>query len=75
MHDVFDSVGFAAAIEVGWNVRRDADRYIGMVSRVVAAGAGGAYVNCRVQATGVVECAFLGPLASGSVPFNFNRSN
>jgi myo-inositol-1(or 4)-monophosphatase len=30
----------AATIEVGWNVRWDAEKYIGLVSRVVAAGSG-----------------------------------
>ncbi len=44
-------------------------------AQLVAAGAGGAYVNCRVQATGSVECAFLGALAGGAVNFNFYRSN
>jgi hypothetical protein len=44
-------------------------------AQLVAAGAGGAFVNCRVQAVGSVECAFLGPLAGGAVNFNFNRSN
>jgi hypothetical protein len=44
-------------------------------AQLVAAGAGGGYINCRVQAIGSVECAFLGPLAGGAVNFNFNRAN
>lgn len=44
-------------------------------AQLAAAGVGGAYVNCRVQATGSVECAFLGALAGGAVNFNFYRSN
>ncbi len=38
---------------------------------LVAAGAGGGFVNCRVSGTGVVRCAFIGPLAGGAVNFTF----
>jgi hypothetical protein len=44
-------------------------------AQLVAAGVGGGYVNCRVQAVGVVECCFLGPLAGGAANFNFFRTN
>jgi hypothetical protein len=44
-------------------------------TQLIAAGAGGGYINCRVQAVGVVECTFVGPLTAAVVPFNFNRSN
>jgi hypothetical protein len=38
---------------------------------LVAAGAGGGFINCRVSAAGSVRCAFLGPLAGGAVNFTF----
>ncbi len=40
---------------------------------LVAAGAGGAYVNARVSAVGMIRLAFLGALAGGAVDFNFDR--
>jgi hypothetical protein len=75
------AVGAVGYVNVSMAGTRLADLLVGEgvvanpSAQLVAAGVGGAYVNCRVQATGVVECAFLGPLAGGSVPFNFNRSN
>lgn len=39
---------------------------------LVAAGAGGGYVNSRVSAPGTVRSAFLGPLAGGAVNFTFS---
>lgn len=39
---------------------------------LVAAGAGGGYVNCRVSAPGTVRCAFIGALAGGAVNFTFS---
>lgn len=38
---------------------------------LVAAGAGGGFINCRVSAPGVVRCAFVGPLAGGASFFTF----
>lgn len=38
---------------------------------LVAAGAGGGYINCRAPAAGKVRCAFVGPLAGGAVDFVF----
>lgn len=38
---------------------------------LVAAGAGGGFINCRVSAAGTVRCAFIGPLAGGAVDFVF----
>lgn len=38
---------------------------------LVAAGAGGGFINCRTAALGIVRCAFLGPLAGGAVNFTF----
>lgn len=38
---------------------------------LVAAGAGGAYANCRCSAPGTVRMAFVGPLAGGAVDFTF----
>jgi hypothetical protein len=38
---------------------------------LVAAGAGGGFINCRMSAPGTVRCAFLGPLAGGNVVFTF----
>ena len=38
---------------------------------LVAAGAGGGFINCRVSATNTIRCAFLGPLAGGAVNFRF----
>jgi hypothetical protein len=43
-------------------------------AQLVAAGAGGAFCNARVQATGVVECTFVGPLAGSAVNFSFARA-
>lgn len=39
---------------------------------LVAAGAGGGYINCYCNSPGVVRCAFLGPLAGGAVDFQFS---
>lgn len=39
---------------------------------LVAAGAGGGFINCRMSANGVVRCAFVGPLAGGAVDFVFS---
>jgi len=38
---------------------------------LVAAGAGGGFVNCWVDAPGSVRCSFVGPLAGGAVNFTF----
>jgi hypothetical protein len=38
---------------------------------LVAAGAGGGFLNCRVSATGTIRCAFVGPLAGGASNFSF----
>lgn len=38
---------------------------------LVAAGAGGGFINARVSAAGSVRCAFVGPLAGGAVDFTF----
>jgi len=38
---------------------------------LVAAGAGGGFINARVSAAGSVRCAFLGPLAGGASNFTF----
>lgn len=39
---------------------------------LVAAGAGGGFVNCRVSAPGTVRSAFIGPLAGGASNFTFS---
>lgn len=41
---------------------------------LVAAGAGGGFVNCWADAAGSVRCSFLGPLAGGAVAFTFART-
>lgn len=41
---------------------------------LVAAGAGGGFINARVSATGTVRCAFIGPLAGGAANFSFARA-
>lgn len=38
---------------------------------LVAAGAGGGYINCRCNSPGVVRLAFIGPLAGGASDFTF----
>lgn len=38
---------------------------------LVAAGAGGGFINARVSVAGSVRCAFLGPLAGGASNFTF----
>lgn len=43
-------------------------------AQIVAAGAGGGFVNARVSAAGTVEFAFLGPLAGGNVNFSVARA-
>lgn len=40
---------------------------------LVAAGAGGGYINCRVSAPNTVRLAFNGALAGGAVNFLFKR--
>lgn len=40
---------------------------------LVAAGAGGGYINCRVSALNTVRLAFVGPLAGGASNFQFVR--
>jgi len=40
---------------------------------LVAAGAGGGYINCRVSATNTIRMAFIGPLAGGAANFIFKR--
>lgn len=40
---------------------------------LVAAGAGGGYINCRVSANNTIRCAFVGPLAGGASNFQFVR--
>lgn len=40
---------------------------------LVAAGAGGGFVNCWADAVGSVRCSFVGPLAGGAVNFTFAR--
>lgn len=40
---------------------------------LVAAGAGGGYINCRVSALNTVRLAFNGALAGGAVDFLFTR--
>jgi len=42
---------------------------------LVAAGAGGGYINSRVSAPGTVRMAFIGPLAGGAVDFHFFALN
>lgn len=44
-------------------------------SQLIPAGVGGAYLHCRVSAPGVVELAFIGPLAPATRDFNFYRVN
>lgn len=41
---------------------------------LVAAGVGGGFLNARVQATGSVRLAFVGPLPGGNADFNFARA-
>lgn len=38
---------------------------------LVAAGAGGGFINCWADAAGSVRCSFIGPLAGGAVNFTF----
>jgi len=40
---------------------------------LVAAGAGGGYINCRVSAANTIRMAFIGPLAGGAANFIFKR--
>lgn len=40
---------------------------------LVAAGAGGGYINCRVSAPNTIRMAFIGALAGGAANFIFKR--
>jgi hypothetical protein len=61
-------VGYADATFVGELAAITADSPLtcNPTRDIVAAGAGGGLINCRVSATGTARCAFVGPLAGGA---------
>lgn len=66
-----DAVGYANVTMAGVKV---GDLVVAApTADLVAAGAGGGYINCRVSADNTVRLAFNGALAGGAVNFLFKR--